>query len=1192
MERTARQAALAELWNAAGHEAVLALLARSASAREHELVHELAEQSVECRGTAPEVATKLEQVAGQLSEIHAAMRAAESIDSLDGFLRWQAEAPWRMSASMNVLLATRAMSPGSQWPWQIDRLPELHVRLDRILAIMKEVSGLPVSQRRRRLEEDERVPWPELSAWLAARAKVRGPEMSLYTRLHEQSVACQRLQTPVAIDDTQGRRRLEVTALAELAEPWHRLDAELDHTCATLRSEIVAGQRPLTDALRTVAAGTTDALRNLHRRAYLLYHLLDDGSAAIRRAALEALASLPTGQDFEELGHPQRAIVVNRWAMALELHWHVTADPLVALQSALGAIDRCLPGIVDGSVPRLARDLMLTRARLLRHLAGWREDRLQEAVRAYELGFEALKASPDPILRGRTLAEMAALLRSRRSTDVAEQDRRIRAMYDEALGELSDAVVVRARVLADYAVYLARPLVIDEEDEEHAMALAERAVALNDGLPERVREHPLMRIDGGAHLMTLGNVRRECRRGAPEARREAAAADYRRGLERLGGTDELLAGLLHLDLAFVRLDSLRRDNREEQLAMARAELREAEIHLRPLPVAHARAVVESAMLAVRASPDDEEIRRDAIRDVEAVLHRLPVAADRVVRARVQRQLGELYLGRDGPDDPTRAAEQFVAARGAFVQGGAARLAVEAARDYAESQLLQHADEGDPSALTRGAVVLEQAALLGEQRWARRHAFESTDKLAAMLDGVYGDLAWFQAKLGRPADVVLRSVNRAKRFRPNPPLRALRSRAERSTMLSPAYLDPLARRLPPPTREARHELTPPATPAATRAAIEAFTAANPEAVAVDLTLTRWGSVVVAASQEGLQYAILPLTRETVRRWVWGERTSPGWWRRYLALQQAVGAERKDCERAWIEATVKLARDLGERLWAPALAAVSRSIDGRLVVLAPGRLTGLPFATARIDGKPLLHRARGLLLAPSLAELPQQSFVAQKPQKALCVVADADSTEDPAIAVEELQDVVRLLVSAGAGVDVLARRGEQIGEAVYRPVQARTRELAKVQDSAPTVEAVLQRAAEIDHLYYGGDGSGRGLALADSAGGVARLDGPTIRAGSRWRPGSSVFVSGITRMPGAGDGAAVWGVIEALRAVGAGFMVIPTRAVSEAFARDFSRSFYLYWALGRSLPEACAAALNKVAASDVSRLSAFVVVMGTG
>ena len=61
---------------------------------------------------------------------------------------------------------------------------------------------------------------------------------------------------------------------------------------------------------------------------------------------------------------------------------------------------------------------------------------------------------------------------------------------------------------------------------------------------------------------------------------------------------------------------------------------------------------------------------------------------------------------------------------------------------------------------------------------------------------------------------------------------------------------------------------------------------------------------------------------------------------------------------------------------------------------------------------------------------------------------------------------------------------------------------------------------------------------------------------------------------------------------GFVVTPTRSVSEAFARDFSRSFYLYWALGRSVPEACAAALNKVAASDVSRLGAFMVVMGTG
>ena len=70
-----------------------------------------------------------------------------------------------------------------------------------------------------------------------------------------------------------------------------------------------------------------------------------------------------------------------------------------------------------------------------------------------------------------------------------------------------------------------------------------------------------------------------------------------------------------------------------------------------------------------------------------------------------------------------------------------------------------------------------------------------------------------------------------------------------------------------------------------------------------------------------------------------------------------------------------------------------------------------------------------------------------------------------------------------------------------------------------------------------------------------------------------------------------MVEALRAAGVGFVVTSTGPVPDAFAHAFCRSFYLYWALGRGIPEACVAALVKEAGADAAKQGAFVVAMGS-
>ncbi|MCA9648957.1 MAG: CHAT domain-containing protein [Myxococcales bacterium] len=1190
MERSTRQTVIAALWEAQGHDELLELLASTPRARDHELIHAVHEQSLDCRRSAPDFAAHLERVAGWLAEIHAGLRAAEPIASLRELLQWQVDAPWRLSAAMERLLAARAASTDpAKWPWEIGRLPALRAELDHLLLGARRMHEVPAASWTRRLEEEPRLQWPELASWLSLRVGLGDPAAAGLEAVHRQVVALQRLRSPERGDDPEGRRRREVMALGELVELWYRLDPVLDRTCEALEVEVVAGQRPLTEALRAVAAGAAEPVRNLHRRAYLLYHLLDQGSPSVRNAALGGLAGLVASPEAQQLGRIQRAILVQRWAVAVVLHWHVLDEPTVVLPAVLQAVNRCLPGVVDGSSPRIARDLMITRARVLRAWAGWRDDRLEEAVRAYELALGELEAQPDPMVHGRTRAELAGLLRSRRSSDPREQDRRIRRLYDDALGELLDSVVLRARVLADYSVYLARPLCgPSDEDGEQAVVLAQRAVELLSGLPGAVQEHPLLRTELAVTLSILGNVWLESGRGELRARHEAAAEAYRDGLARVGETNELVAGLLHLDLALVALASTWQ-RRRERLALARRELELAEPRLRPLPVAHGRAVAERAMLAVRAEPEDERVRKEAIREVEAALSRLPVGSDPAVRARVQRQLGDLFLGRDGPDDPQRAAEQLAAARSAFIEGGAARLAVEVARDYAESQIRLHADEGDPAALTRGEAVLEQAALLAERRWASRRASEPTAKLEAMLDGVYGDLAWLRAKLGRPVEVVLHAACRAKRFRPSPSLRDLETRAERSSMLRPVHLDSLARRVPPPSREARGSAGLGPTPVEIRARCEAFVAANPRALGLDITLTRWGTVVSAVSEQGLAYVTLPLTRETVRRWVWGDDGSPGWRRGQLAVEEARGGARApELERAWEDANDRLAADIGRRLLDPALASLGCSLDGRRVLLAAGRVAGLPLAAARVGAKALVERVEGLALVPSLTALPRRSIVAHKPRRALCVLVEEQLDAAAAIATEELRDVVRLLASAGAEVEILARLGNSLPEGLLAPLQAKTRERLRLGDSAPSMEAVLARVDAVDHFYCAGHGGGSGLALVEAAG-AAPVDPEAIAAGPRWRSGSSVLLGGGSRREV--ERSEPWPVVEALRAAGVGFVVTSTGPVPDAFAHAFCRSFYLYWALGRGIPEACVAALVKEAGADAAKQGAFVVAMGS-
>ena len=1197
VERTARQAALAELWNVSDVESLLALLIRAPAAREHELVHALHEQAVDCHRTAPEVASQLDRIAGWLAEVHAGLRAAEAVESVRALLQWQTQAPWRGSRTMASMLgAVAASSPvDGAWPWSLDRLPALQIQLDDLLLATRRLAEVDAAERRRRLEGDSRLQWPELTAWLSLRKSLPDADARAHARAHDQLVALQRLRTPDTVADPRAQRRLEVSALAELVELWYRLDPVLDRTCEALRAEVVAGQRSLADALRTVGAGADDPARGLHRRSYFLHHLLEEQSVSMRRAALMASARLVMSREALGLDRIPRAQLVHRWASALELHWTALPEPPVALDAALRAVDQILTTVADGSAPRLARDLLCTRARLLRRLVGWREDQRPEAIRAYNMALEALSSSPDDAVEGRCLAELAGLQRSRRAPDAVAHDRKVRAAYDDALSTLDDSVVIRARVLAEYAVYLARPRSAADEDAEHALAMAEQAVTLVESLPQGVREHPVIQADAAGHRLTLGNVRLEVGLDEPDARRHAAAEDYRRALDHVDGGDELLSGLVHLDLACLSLSSIPRARREEHLAEIREALEAAVQGLTALPVAHARAVTERAMLAVQAAPRDTAVRERGIREVEAALHRLPLGIDAVVRARAQHQLGALILGRDAHGDVARAAEHFVAARAGFVEGGAGRLAVEAARDYAESQLRVHADEGEPAALVRGAVVLEQAALLAEQRWAARSASDRTEELIAMLDGVHGDLAWFQAKLGRPSSVLAQTVSRAKRFRAHPSLRALRARAGRSAMLSPAHLDPLARRLPPAPREPRREAKgrgPTAVELEGRLA--AFARANPSVVVIDITLTRWGTVVLVVSEQGLQHVALPLTRERVRRWVWGDAADPGWWSRYLAFREAEQRGRprqaREREQAWVEASNRLVADLGGQLLEPIIGGLKLSLEGRVVLLAPGRLTGVPLGAARLGGKALAQRVGGLAQVSSLLALPAGPLPSPRPRRALCVLANPEAEASETTPLEELGDVVRLLASAQVDVEVMARQGGAVGEAAYSVPAFRTRERVTVAAGDPTVDEVLKSVGAVDHLFYGGHGRTRGLVLLDAVGRSARLDASAIGRGPRWAPASSVFVSAATHVAPPVDDAAAWSLVDEFHRAGVGFVVIATGAIPQPLAREVSRGVYLYWALGKSLPEAYCAALSSLGGFDLARIAAFVVAMG--
>ncbi|MEX1368669.1 MAG: hypothetical protein AB1Z98_36410 [Nannocystaceae bacterium] len=1173
MGRSTGQTVIAALWEAQGHEPLLELLAAEPKARSHDLVHVLHEQSLDCRPSAPEHSAQLERVAGLLSEIHAGLRAAEEIGSVRELLRWQCEATWRLTAGMERLLAARAAaSDSAQWPWEISRLPGLRAELDLLLDKARGLHELPASRRREQVEAEPRFGWSELHAWLVQRAGVGDSLAAGYGRLQLQLAAWQRLRTPGRVEEHSGAIRFEIAVLGELMELWHRLDPALDRTCMQLRAELVAGKRSLAEAVEAASAGVVEPVRSLHRRAYFLHHLLDQPSPSVRLSALDALAELVAAPEVATLGPVQRGIVGLRFATAVKLHWRLLPEPLPGLMAAVRVVQECLPPLLDGPAVRVTRDLLVLRARLLRLVAGWRDEELEPAIRAYEVALEHLERDPDPTLRGRTLSELASLLRGRRSGEPAAQDLRIRELYQEALGELADRVVIRARVLADFAVYLACPLTgRAPEDGELALRHAEQAAAVLDALPESIRAHPLVRAEEAITSLTLGNVRLEVGVAAAEAGREAAEASYLRGLSRLEDSDELLAGLLHLGLALVALAAAPGEQ-SDRLHVAREQLALAEPRLRALPVAHARAVAERALLAVQADPEDEPVLRWAIAEVEAALSRLPLGSDPVVRARVQYQLGDLYMLRDGPGDAARAAEQLAAARGALVDGGESRLAVEVARDFAESQIRLHADDGDPAALIRGELVLEQASHLAERCWAGRPAAASkgsTARLAAMLDGVYGDLAWLRAKLERPAELVLQAACRAKWFRPSPSLRDLRGRANRSSMLSPQYLDPLARRVTGPPRDVMRQLgSLGPSPAELRARVEAFGAANPGAVALDVSLTRWGTVVLSATEHGLAYASLPLTRETVRRWVWGDREAPGWVRQVA----------QDVER--METHARLLAELGRRLLEPALAALGMSVRDRVLLIAPGRVCGLPLGAAQVDGEPLVERVRGLALVASLADLPGSVLPSSKPGRALCVV-DEPLAVAAAVTAERLRDVIRLLSSGGAEVEVVARIGESTAAAAIGPMSAKIRDRTVLADDLPSVSAVRSRVGAVDHVYSSG------LQLA----GLGIDSGPD-RSGfpaPAWRPGSSLMVG--DEVVGGVEPTVQWELVDALRRAGVGFIITPVGPVTGALAHDFSRSFYLYWALGRSIPEACTAALVKVAGSDPHRLGSFVVVMGS-
>jgi len=902
-----RRRALDAVRGARNPHQVLSVLAELRAARDPTLVADLAGDAG--KTTNPDLARLRTNQAVELADFFASVEQASQVTNLEQFL--ELVGVQRLAFSGLFWEIIRLLADDAADMGDMSRATALRagfaineavtatlVRLNEFLAVRDD-----------RKELDPAFCEPAFLDWLRLyhRAFVENEPDAAASIAAIREYLITRIRVAGAIRDLKADADGNVRIPAEgFIDVWHLIQFHMNEPFARLANELsdiaVTIEACLAKAIALADVETPNEY--IFWGAYFLESAFRNGPPERTAEALESYRRLV---DTSGTGSLEKATVSLRYCMALNIHWRRAHRPREALLEGLSLLDDALR-VVPVERQRFVRDIHFTRARVAENLATWEPRYLEEALNSLQSGLKIGGVDHDRSARGRALGDLGNVLgklaAKRGGVDWTDVD----AAFEDALSHLPDKTDWgRAVVLSNFAVSLMeRPSGDRGANVERSLVLVNEALTIAGDI--EATGSWMREAHAGMHL-TRGNALRERAYGSREDRLREARETFFRG-QHFAPEGSHVIGLLRLDQALVATE-LALTHPDGPFADEAARCFEEAREL----VAQDPVLAAVAAFAEYTTQENEPGALNLARSAVARLAELGAARELSWRAlwlarRVSR------LGENGRDEAAKLLRTSLAQ---YRTLGDAEGVVEALRATAALELTEL---GTPSGeqLARCERLLEEARHHAEALWRSQPTIEW--RLSrAYITVVCAELAWVKAAQGAPLDDVIATSCLAKD----------REFLEHTKLLAAPVINEaaheaiaLARGLEMERWKAQNDAAPTESvfekqrdtqhsiaearlteallvgryedinPEGVRARLAAFFAAHPNALVLDFTPSRWGTVVLILDAGTSAVCNAPLTDRALDEFI---ARPNGWAAAYARWRNAAEIEKPDAWNAW-------------------------------------------------------------------------------------------------------------------------------------------------------------------------------------------------------------------------------------------------------------------------------------------------------
>lgn len=1231
-----RQEVLKQIWETQGPDALFKILEREPAARENGIAEELRREAAELALYQSSAVERLVEMAEAIEGFREAVDRFARVETVGDLLEAYQARPLCHGSNFNRLVGAFWLDALRDGDTTRDaNLRRAMKVLSSVYAAIQETAAsgrLEPEKWARRIVASKILGDAKFHEFIDSRAHFlatqSNPHAENFAKLATFIRTCSRVAPSIVqIKDRddgvpiEGPIKIHIPVSPDRAELWFLVNRGFGKLAETLAGDVASGSRTIQSCMdeaaqylarnpspRQLDAGDDEKTIEVFLASAFLEHLLRLSKPPAIVGALEAYARL------SESGHwptaEKRGIFVLHYTKAVLNYWRYVKTPLALLKESAELIQETLR-TVDESTPRLLRDLWATRARLLENVGFWEPEAYSESLDAYERALAVAKVKHEAEARGLALTDYANTMSRLRSVNDEDHDKKIMATYQEALTtfEMEKSVIGRTLARNSLAIYLNERLHGERSaNQERALSLVQQAIDLLENDERADRENDLVGRTLASAYLAKSNILRRRGIGDEIEALKAAIDSLHTAQDRLGKNtaDNQLRGIISINLGQlnIELHEITRDVTNARNAMYAYQ--EAEALLEYFPSEYSQALLGTAMLV---SEIDEEQTAEAIEESIAkatqALNLLQDSEDLQARARAYLCVGELHSLRALADDFQAALDSYKAAMADFFDAKRYDHAISMSQRLAGLWIQRFLHEGGPSNVREAEQILQQAIGWIEIVWAQVDSVQWRFEVSDRFSNVYAEIAWCQATLGKAPEVIAFALARSKgrEFMSHSAesrrslqiegglgefidqLRVESREAERSRWeaAKKSRLDvdvnetvqasqqqlrdiELRRRLlfPPPSDESNQ---PPLS------SVEAFLETHPKSLILDLTVSRWGTVIlVAGGREtgpfaGYSIQVLPVPSTAVRIWV------DQWSSAYFEYLQAPVLEKDEARAQWAKQTDDLLTELSQNLIQPCLPA--EIVPGTELIVVAGRLAGLPLhATTLTDGRYAAEAFDSVTFCPNISVLSPDILSWQRPSSPMFVVSDREG--DLISAARECYLAIEKIGSNGAGTKIFAQVGPSVGRAAFSARGITLAADVDVIESAPTPERLAEFIPGADHFFYSGHGVRRadesGLVVVDSNGEPTMFSENDILSMHVLRGRPIVVLSACETAMGGQGSSELFDTASSFLRVGARFVVGSLWLVIEDCATKFTAEFYGALASGENPSKALGSAVR--------------------